>query len=93
MILELPGHRRQRQTLPLLVQEERILRAAVVRAESVELRVVVELNPGAVRSRRDARVQDAGRASNSAVDLVVRGALNVGRLRDVEDIGVTIQRG
>lgn len=82
-------NRRKRDRLPLLIEQARILLAAIVEPEARELRVDVEIQPGAVLGGGDVLVQHRLGRGDGARRAVV-GSLDVRRRRDVEHVDVAV---
>lgn len=74
--LELVVDRSKREALPLLVQQTRILSAAIMSTELVQLVVVVECQPCAIFSRLHVGIDNAT-AGNLSIEDVVLVSLDV----------------
>ena len=85
--------RHDADALPLLIEQELVLRAAVMHAEALELTVDVEVEEGAVLRRGDARIEHASRAGDGAVGGVVDGGEDVGGGGNVDDVDMAVERG
>ena len=65
-------HRRQHQALPLLIQQPRILRPAIMQPKPRELRIDIKVQEGTIRRRGDAWVEIPGRGSYRPIHCIIR---------------------
>jgi hypothetical protein len=84
--------RNDTNALPLLIQKASILRPSVVYTKSIELRVHIKVDEGAVCGRRDNGIQHTNICSDGVVGTIIFATFDISGRRNVENIDVAVYR-
>ena len=88
----LPIDRHERQTLPLFIQQSRILRSSIVQSKLLQLVLVIHIQEAAIFGRRDGLFQLSAlfRRCDGLPAIVEFGLVDGGRGGNVEDVDVSV---